>query len=108
MRARVASRDAMHARANVATKDVSGSFAPRIRGRDDMSMSSQHSIEDMVLNALDPIKPMSERELREKLTRQNVLPENADNAINELHGRNKIRWVAFQGWALGGRPTHDD
>lgn len=31
--------------------------------------------------------------------------EEVKAAVSELHYRNEIRWVAFSGWAKGGRPS---
>lgn len=34
-----------------------------------------------------------------------VLLEGAREAVARLHGANEIRWVAFRGYMLGGRPS---
>lgn len=58
----------------------------------------------LVLECLSPNEPLGERQLLDALAMKGVEHEAAKDAVNVAHGLNMIRWVAFDGWCLGGRP----
>ena len=47
---------------------------------------------------------VGEEKLRRLLEHDGMTTENAKNAIAQAMVENKIRWVAFRGYAIGGRP----
>lgn len=55
----------------------------------------------------DADEPLPEMVLRNRVhidPRGTHDPELAQRVINDMHSENKIRWVAFEGFAWGGRP----
>jgi hypothetical protein len=69
-------------------------------------MSDLQSLENTLLNILGP-KPMSEAEIEREIDVGCLRAydrETVKYVLNSLHERNRIRWVAFAGWVLGGRP----
>ena len=61
-------------------------------------------LQRLVLQALDEAKPTSEAALRIVFAKRGIRGEDVQQAVNTLHARNDVRWVAFQGWCKGGRP----
>jgi SOS response regulatory protein OraA/RecX len=57
-----------------------------------------------VASMLSVTEPTTEKDLFRKLIEAGMESEEIVVTINECHMRNEIRWVAFQGWCLGGRP----
>lgn len=71
-------------------------------------MSRLIECQRVVLAILSPTEPLSEASIREEVDNGCLREWSLDDVvyvINSLHGRNKIRWVAFEGWCLGGRPS---
>jgi hypothetical protein len=58
-----------------------------------------------VLELLSAREPMSEEMLSRLLNVDGMSEERISNAVNTAHAQNRIRWVAFEGWLKGGRPT---
>lgn len=61
-------------------------------------------LQQQVLKALSFEKPTQEWALRMLFAKQGVAGEDVKRALDTLHSRNEIRWVAFSGWCRGGRP----
>ena len=54
---------------------------------------------------LKPDRPTSELELKAILMNEfGWTAERVHQAVSSAQAKNTIRWVAFQGWLLGGRP----
>lgn len=58
-----------------------------------------------VVSCLSSRKPTTEKQLREFLAKHEGWDaDRVNRACNEAQAQNLIRWVAFEGWMLGGRP----
>jgi hypothetical protein len=58
-------------------------------------------------NILDFAEPTTEQAIRDEIKKgilRGYSEAQVKHVLGELQVRNEIRWVAFSGWCLGGRP----
>lgn len=75
----------------------------------DEPRSREEEIEQAIVDVLRPAQhPVLERVVLDNVCRRlagdHVDWDEAKRVLNDLHASNRIRWVAFDGWAYGGRP----
>lgn len=71
-------------------------------------MSRVVDCENMILQMLQQFDPMSEEAIRSEIRDGCLRAWDRDLVqyiLNSLQERNVIRWIAFRGWCLGGRPV---
>lgn len=53
---------------------------------------------------VDPTETVTEQTLKSRLQRppNGLTPDRSKEVIDEAHGDNTIRWVAYQGWVWAG------
>lgn len=65
-------------------------------------------LRNQVVGMLSFTKPMGEVTVRAEIYRgclRGYSEEQVKDVLDDLHYRNEIRWVAFEGWLRGGRPS---